>query len=133
MGIILLPFLVASLCLTGFMLVKLIQYIQKEKEYRVLLFGFLLSCVEIFLLFLFWKSQHKIYVFTPHFNFLSYLIIIPAVFASLISIPNNMVTKKIGILISSNVVITFVLLLFHIFVSSKFIEIFKILGIKTYY
>ena len=69
MGIILLPFLIASLGLTGFMLVKLIHHIQKEKEYNILFFGFLLSCIEIFLLFLFWKSQPKIYIFRTNTNF----------------------------------------------------------------
>jgi len=132
MGIILLPFIIVAFGLTSVLFVKVIKYLKQEKSYKVLIYGFFISCIELSLLFIYWKFQHKIYVLNPSVEFLSYIIIIPSIF-SLLLLMGKEATHKAFIIFSSSVFISIFLLLFHTFISSHFIHIFGLLNVQTYH
>jgi len=132
MGIILLPFFIVAFGLTWVLSVKMIKCFKQEKDYKILLYGLLISCAELSLLFLYWKLQHRIYVIMPTVDFISYLIIIPSVIALLLSFGKK-APRKAFMIFGSSIFITIFLLLFHTFISSHFIHIFSMLDVHTYH
>lgn len=128
MGIILLPFFVASLIFTVIVVIRLVKYINIKQDYLILFFGFLISIIEIVLIVYYWKQQDRIYYFTPVMESLSYLVIFPSIISLIIPLRNDTLAKKVGLAVSSSVVISFVLLILYTFVFSNFIG----LGLSTY-
>ncbi len=132
MGLILLPFLLVAFGLTSVLLIKMLELFKQEKNYKILFYGLLISCIELSLLFLSWKLQHRIYAITPSVQFLSFLIIIPSIIALLLSLGKGH-TQIAFMALGSSVLISIFLLLFHTFISSHFIHIFGILDVRTYH
>jgi len=132
MGLILLPFFIVAFGLTSVLLVKVLERFKQKKNYKILLYGFLISCIELSLLFLYWKLQHRIYAITPAVQFISFLIITPSIIALLLSLDKDD-TRIAFMTLGSSVFITLFLLLFHTFISSHFIHIFGMLDVHTYH
>lgn len=133
MGIIILPFFILSLILTGILLNRLIKQVSLKKDYKIILFGFLISMVEIFFMLLYWQQQTEIYKFSPFIGYLSFLIILPSMIAFIIPLPVDTMAQKVGLTISASIVISFTLLMFYTFILSNFFDIFSLLRMNTYY
>lgn len=133
MGIIILPLFIFALFLAIVMMYKTMKYIIISKNYTILLRGLLFSLIEIIFLLTNWKLEGKIYAFTPIFSFLIYFIIIPSIVSLILDFPSGESPKRLSRLLSANVTVLFILLVFHYFISQHIFSLFDLLEIKVHY
>jgi hypothetical protein len=119
---------VVGFILTGTVL-KTILYINKTKDYKLLLWGFFLGVIEMFIIIYKWKIEGEINAFSHVLTPFNWMIFLSAITLILTFIPQSMV-KKISNILSVNVITLILLTIILAFTTNP---LYELLNIEIHY